>query len=386
MFWKFSLFEMKLLWKNRKIALIGLFLLLFFPLFFMYYSQDLPENLTEQKRAETQASYAIFYHLDLQRHDVPEAAEVFEYHTQIQSLLGMQVWYIGSGEDGEQYIEDGLEINRLRLKVHELNNAGIPDYLVTPKEDILKENALLHFIKENDLPIDSESFITNNYFTDALSMVSGLLFLVVVLIAGSELMVYELKHRSVMRGLPLAFMKKVTSKVMIYGIFIYLFLLLGFSLGSLYLSAKIEGNEFTFPILIYQNADYIAISAIQYLLYFFLGMALVTIFLLLLSILLNMLFKNAFANLLIGLGVFLLPDMAMAAGFNLSFLHPIKFIDIGKVLSGELAVELGNSFIDYWNAMAILGGMSLLLIGVIYVMDKMTYRRAVKDMPLEKTF
>ncbi|MEK4298789.1 hypothetical protein MKY30_05085 [Oceanobacillus sp. FSL W8-0428] len=386
MFWKFSLFEIKLLLRNRKSAFIALFLLLFFPLFFMYYSQEEPETLTEQKRAETQASYAIFYHLDQKRHDMPEVAEVYDYHTQIQSLLGMQVWNIGSGKDGEQYVEDGLEINQLRLKVHELGNEGIPDYLIIPEEEILKENALLEYIKQNDLPIDSESFMTNNYFADAFAMVSGLVFLVIMLISGNELLVYELKHQSVMRGLPLAFMRKVTSKIMVYGIFIYLLLLLGFSIGSLYLSSKMEGNEFSFPILIYQNEEYTAISASQYLLYLFLGMALVIILLLLLSILLNMLFKNAFANILVGLGIYLLPDIAMAAGFNWNFLHPVKFIDMSKVLSGELAVELENSFIDYWNAMAVLGGLSLLLIGVIYAINKINYQRVPKDMPLEKTF
>lgn len=386
MFWKFSLFEIKLLLKNRKSAFIALFLLLFFPLFFMYYSHEEPKDLAEQKREETQTSYAVFYHLDQQRHDVPEVAEVFDYHSQIQSLLGMQVWNIGSGKDGEQYVEEGLEINQLRLKVHELGNEGIPDYLIIPKEEILKENALLEYIKDNNLPVDSESFMTNNYFADAFAMMSGLVFLVIILISGNELLVYELKHQSVMRGLPLAFMWKVTGKVMVYSIFIYLFLILGFSIGSLYLSGKMEGNEFSFPILIYQNEAYTAISASHYLLYLFLGMALVTILLLLLSILLNMLFKNAFANILVGLGIYLLPDIVMAAGFNLSFLHPVKFIDMSKVLSGELAVELGNSFIDYWNAMAVLGGISLLLIGVIYAINKFDYRRIPKDMPLEKTF
>ncbi len=326
----------------------------------------------------------FFYHLDQKRHDMPEVAEVYDYHTQIQSLLGMQVWNIGSGKDGEQYVEDGLEINQLRLKVHELGNEGIPDYLIIPEEEILKENALLEYIKQNDLPIDSESFMTNNYFADAFAMVSGLVFLVIMLISGNELLVYELKHQSVMRGLPLAFMRKVTSKIMVYGIFIYLLLLLGFSIGSLYLSSKMEGNEFSFPILIYQNEEYTAISASQYLLYLFLGMALVIILLLLLSILLNMLFKNAFANILVGLGIYLLPDIAMAAGFNWNFLHPVKFIDMSKVLSGELAVELENSFIDYWNAMAVLGGLSLLLIGVIYAINKINYQRVPKDMPLEK--
>lgn len=384
MFWKFTFFEIKLLLINRKSWFIAGFLLLFFILFFTYYSQEVPETLVQKKRIETQVSYAAFDYLDQQRHDLPEVAEVYEYHTKIQSLLGMQVWHIGRGRDSEQYIKDGLEINQLRLKVHELDNAGMPDHLITPKEEILKEDALLRYIRDNHLPLESDSFATNHYFTNVLSMMSGLLFLVIVLISGNEMLVYELRHRSVMRGFPLAFMKKIASKVMIQGVHIYAFLLLGFVIGSIYLSRTTEAGEFSFPILIYMNENYIAISTSQYLLYLFSGLALVTILLLVLSILLNMLFKNAFANVLIGLAIFLLPDMAMAAGLKATFLQPIKYIDMSNVLSGELALALGNTSIDYWHAMGTLGIITILLIGSIYAINKYYYRRVPKDSPLEK--
>lgn len=386
MFWKFTLFEMKLLLKNRKSWFIAAFLLLFFILFFLYYSQETPLSLADKKRIETQTSYAMFDYLDQQRHDVPEVAEVYDYHTQIQSLLGMQVWHIAGGKDSEQYIKDGLEINKLRLQVHELGNAGIPDHLITPKEEILKEDALLHFIQDNNLPIESDSFATNHYFTSALGMMTGLLFLIIVLVSGNEMLIYEQRHQSVMRGFPLAFMHKVTSKVFIYSTHIYTFLLLGFFISSIFLSKKIEASEFSFPILIYQNENYLAVSTSQYLLYMFSGLALITILLILLSILLNMLFKNAFANILIGLGIFLLPDIAAAAGFKATFLHPIKFIDMSKVLSGELATTLGNGSIDYWNTMATLGIITILLITFIYAVNKYTYYRVPKDSPLEKAF
>ena len=386
MFWKFTLFELKLLLKNRKSWFIAVFLLLFFILFFLYYSQDTPQSLADRKKMETGISYAVFDYLDQQRHDLPEVAEVYDYHTQIQSLLGMQVWHISGGNDSEQYVEDGLKLNQLRLKVHELGNEGIPDHLIVPTEEILKENALLHFIKDNNLPIESDSFATNHYFTNALAMMSGLLFLVIVLINGNEMLIYEQRHQSVMRGFPLAFIQKIVSKIMIHSIQIFIFLLLGFFIGSIYLASTMEAGEFSFPILIYRNEGYLAISASQYLLYMFLGLALVTILLLLLSILLNMLFKNAFANILIGLGIFLLPDIAVAAGFKATFIHPIKFIDIHKVLSGELAIELGNSSIDYWNAMAILGISTILLIAIIYVLNKYAYQRVPKNSPLEKAF
>jgi hypothetical protein len=386
MFWKYTLFETKLLLKNRKSWFIAVFLLIFFILFFMYYSQDTPIPLKVKKDMETHTSYAVFEYLDQQRHDLPEVAEVYDYHTQIQSLLGMQLWYIGKGDDSNQYIDNGLEINQLRLKVHELGNKGIPDHLIVSKEEILKEDALLHYIKDNELPIESNSFATNHYFTNVLSMLSGMLFLIIVLISGNEMLVYELNHQSVLRGFPISFMNKVIGKITIQFVHIYTFLLLGFAIGGIYVAKKFDAGEFSFPILVYKNENFIAMSTGQYLLQLFLGLALATILLLSLSILLNMLFKNAFANILVGLGIYVLPDIAMAAGIKTTFLHPIKYIDINKVLSGDLAVELGNSSIDYWNAMATLGIITLVLFGVIYTMNKLTYQRVPKSVPLEKAF
>ena len=88
-------------------------------------------------------------------------------------------------------------------------------------EDILKEDAILKYILDNDLPLESASFNTNHYVTNALSMFSGLLFLALVLISGNELLLYERRHTSVMQGFPLSFIQKVTSKVLLYSIFIF---------------------------------------------------------------------------------------------------------------------------------------------------------------------
>src|SRR5699024_7522487 len=213
-----------------------------------------------------------------------------------------------------------------------------------------------------------------------------LLFLVLLLISGNELLLYERRHMSVMQGFPIAFMSKVASKVIVYSIFIFTFLLIGFGIGNIYLSSALGAGEFSFPILIYQDENYLAVSTVQYLIYIFLGFALVTVLLLSLSILLNMIFKNAFANILVGLGIFLLPDLALAAGLNTPLLHPIKFIDIQKVLSGDLAIELSNGTIDYLFVMWILALLTILLLSVIYAINKFTYQRAPKNAPLKKAF
>lgn len=386
MFWKFSLFELKLLIKNRKNWFIAGFLLLFFLLFFIYYIQEEPLSLADQKRQEAGVTYAAFEYLNLLYLDVPEVAAVREHQVEIQNSVNMQVWHIGDGKNSEQYIEEGLKLNEHRLAMHDLGNAGIPEHLITPKEDILKEDAILNYIRDNNLPIESASFNTNHYVTSVLTMFSGLLFLALVLISGNELLLYERRHMSVMQGFPLAFIQKVASKVILYSIFIFAFTLIGFLIGSTYLARVHDTGNFNFPVLIYKNEDFIAVSTFEYLVHIFIGFGLSIIVLLLLSILLNMLFKNAFANILIGLGIFLLPDIAIAAGLNTVLLHPIKFIDINKLLSGDLAIALNNGAIDFWFAMTILAGIAILLLGIIYAVNKYLAERVPKKVPLEKAF
>jgi hypothetical protein len=374
MFSTFTRLEGKLLLKSRKGGFIAAFFLLFFLLFFMYYSQEEPLTLQDEKRMETEMSYAIFYYLDIYRHDIPEVAEVYSRHTEIQSLLGMQVWHIGDGNDPEQYIEDGLEINRLRLEIHDLDHAGIPEHLVIPREEILKEDALLHYIRDNQLPIEPNSFATNHYVTSALAMMSGLLFLVLVLISANEIMLYENRHESLFRGMPLSFMKKVTSKVFVQAAFLFGLLFAGLGIGSLYLSYSTGEGGFSFPVLIYENGGYTAISTYQYLVFVFAGFALVIIVLLLLSVLLNMLFRHAFANILIGLGIFLLTDMVRAAGFQTSFLNSIKLIDIQAVLSGELAVTLDEPAIEFSSSFITLAVIAMILTFLIWAINKWTHQ------------
>ncbi|WP_330949275.1 hypothetical protein [Virgibacillus sp. MG-45] len=386
MFWKYTQFETKLLWHNRKNLFIALFLLLFYFIFFIYYNQGEQLTLKQQKYEEQGIMNATFEYVDYLRDEVPKVEEVYQLLTEQSSLINYQVFYLGVGDDQAQYIENGLELNQLRLKVHELGNEGIPNHLIKPKDEILKENAILHYIKKHQLPIEDDSFATNDFFVKAQQAMSGLLLLVVALIAGSELLIYEQRHQSVVKGFPLPFMKKVNQKVAVHFVHVYSLLIVGFFIGTIYAASTLQASNFSFPVLIYVNESYIAVSTLQYLLYVFLGFAIVLTLLLYVSVLLNMLFRNAFANLLVGLGIFFLPDLLTATGISPKILAPIKYMDIAKVLSGELAIQFGNSTIDYWHAITWLGGLLILVVSIIYGMNRWTYHRQPKDMPLEKAF
>ncbi|MDQ0155734.1 hypothetical protein [Robertmurraya andreesenii] len=381
MFWNYTRFETKLLLHNRKSWFIAVFLLLFFLVFFIYDSRAQPQTLIEQKRVEKEEMNIIFENVEYMGEELPVMAKIHENLLKQSSLINFQVYYLGIGDDSEQYIENGLELNQLRLQVHELGNKGIPKHLIKSKEEILKEDALLHYMKEHQMTIEESSFLTNHFFTNALNRMSGLLLLIIILICGSELLLYEKVHETITKGFPLSFFKKVGGKITVYFCYIYVLLIMGFLIGMGYIVTKLQAKDFSFPILIYKNHEYIAVSIWQYLIYIFVGMALVTVLILIFSILLNMLFQNAFANLLVGIGIYFLPDLVHSP-----LLSPIKYIDIASCLSGDLAVQLGSPSLDWGNAMVWLAGITFLLIGCIYAINQYMYIRKPKDKPLLKPF
>src|SRR5699024_10346120 len=158
MFWKYTLFESKLALKNRKNWVIALFFLTIFTLLFMYTSrEDDPESLYDEKVEEAKEMRATYHYMDELRFDDEDVAEVYDLITEEASLINFQKFYLGQGDDPEGYIENGLELHKLRLQVHELGNAGMPGHLIVPVDEILREDALLKYIQENDLPLESVS-------------------------------------------------------------------------------------------------------------------------------------------------------------------------------------------------------------------------------------
>lgn len=374
MFWKYTLFESKLALNNRKNWVIALFFLMVFTLLFMYTaSENAPKSLYEQKVEEAKDMEAFFHYMDTVRFDNEEAAGVYELVTKQASLINMQRWYIGSGDDSDQFIEDGLELNELRLQVHELGDIGVPAHYLKSKAEILRETAVLEFIKKYELPLESESFLTSYFIEEAFKSVSGLVFFIVVLIAGSEMLTFEQRHTSILNGFPIPFMHKITSKIIIHFILISVCLLAGFLIGLTYLDSKLEALDFQFPILIYMNGDYIAVTVAQYIIYMLLAFLMSTMIVLLGAILCNMIFKHAFATILAGAAVFLIPHLMMLAGWKIPVLSKISYLDFANILEGETAIVLQSPSLDFINGYIWMSLVLVMLVGIIYILHKSSY-------------
>ena len=155
MFWKYFLFETKLLLHNRKNLFLGFSLVLFFPLFFIYNSQIESETLKDHKKYEASMIKSILKQFPETQKDTLEGEEILQNILKQSSLVNFQIFYLRSDETREQYIENGLLLNQLRLRMYELDNKGVSDHLVIPKEEILREDVLLRYVQEHQLPLQS---------------------------------------------------------------------------------------------------------------------------------------------------------------------------------------------------------------------------------------
>ncbi len=379
MLWKYFLFESKILVKNRKNWFLGIVIMLFFPLFVLYANQTPAENLRDLKGAEANSNSILFksYGDDLQ-HGTEDERAMYDILTRQSTLVNFQRFYIMEGEVTEDYVANGLELNELRLEAHELGYPSVPQHFIISKDEILKEDALLRFIQKEKLELDSNKFLAEPHFVSALAILSGLPFVFFVLVSGSEIIVYEQRHQTVMSGFPISFMKKINIKVFIHFIQTMVFLILGLLLGHYFLSKELGTSYLRDPIVIYRNGGYDAVVIFDYLLYCLVAMAIISLVVFYLSILLNVLFKNAFANVLVGLSVFLLPNLLLVWGAKFSFFYPITYVDFSSVLSGDLAKKLGNNQIDLWYACLWLVVVCVLLIIVLFAKNKLGYRQAKK--------
>lgn len=128
-------------------------------------------------------------------------------------------------------------------------------------------------------------------------------------------------------------------------------------------------------MLLFQNEEFVAVSTGTYLAYMLIALALITLLLLYGTVLLNLLTKNMYATILILLIVFFLPDLLVTVGIKMTWLHSIKYIDIGAILSGQLAAEFGNSKLDYKHGFVWLIALNLIVLVVLYGKNKLSYIR-----------
>src|SRR5690625_4148998 len=96
MFWKYTIFELKILLLNRKQLFLGILLILFFPIYFQIYLNSEPPTLLSQKYAEKEKQSIIVNTLPLDLRGTEEGQELFSNYTEQLSIIGMQIFYLNN--------------------------------------------------------------------------------------------------------------------------------------------------------------------------------------------------------------------------------------------------------------------------------------------------
>src|SRR5690625_54013 len=377
MFWKYTIFELKILLQNRKQLFLGLLLVFFFPVYFQIYFNSEPPTLLSQKHEEKEIQSIAVNVLPLDIRETEENEEIFYNLTEQLSLVNMQIFYLGNdyGQEVTEYIEDGLRLNELRMEMHEKDNPFLSSNLTIPIEEIEKENEFLTYLKKNDLLEEDNPFVTSKFLIAITEMLSGVFLFIIILLICSDMLVYENEHQTVMRSLPVSFRTKATSKITLNYIFIILCLTLGVVLG-IFRSSSVESiGNFNYPTLIFSPDGFIAVPIMEYVLYASLAVIVAVLMTVCLTLLLNTFVPNMYGVVLVGIALFFLPDLLYLIGIKAKILYPIKYIDISGVLSGGLAEQFNDTGITYWNSIFAMLGFTVVLIVFIFVYNWLRFRK-----------
>lgn len=378
MFFKYTSFEFKVFIRNRKQWILGLFLVLIFPVFFQYYLGTEPTTLESLKYDEKYKQSIVVNTLPHDLRDTEEGTNIFENHTTQLSSINMQIFYLihQYGRKVSEYVEDGIHLNELRLEMHEKGNPYVDGSLIPPIEEIEKENEFLYYLRNHNLETEINPFVASQFLVAAVQTVSGLILYVIILLICSDMLVYENEHHSVLRGLPLVFFTKASSKVLLHYLFIIICLLFGALLGLLYSYSKEGLGNFSYPILVYTSNGFKAISIMKYLSYVGLGFLISVFMIVCVTLLLNIIFQHMYTAALSGIALFFLPDLFLLTGIKAKFLYPFKYLDITSVLSGVFAERFGASYVDYWHSITWMIVFTLLIIGLIIGQNWISFRRS----------
>ena len=330
------------------------------------------ENLLLEKQIESGIAERSIDFFPEELTNQAEGEEVYQNLLAELSAVNMQRWHLRENEL-EEYVEQGRLVNELRFRNYELDNVGIFETLIVPLEDIEKEEAFLSYIEEHQLPLMEEGLGSSRYLVEVLTALSGLIFFTFVVVLASSIIVYEKSHQTVLAGFPISAIQKVHSKLFVYFISLLALLLLGVGV-AFFVSYLLAGiGNFIYPKIIYLNGSYEAISTSTYLIYLLAGLIVVAGVVLLLTILLNKLVPNAYATVFIAIGLYFTSDLFMILGWTHPALQLFTLFNIPGVLSGDVATEVGNSYIDFPFTIIILIIFMAVQWLFIYLIQKRTY-------------
>lgn len=315
---------------NRRnlVALIAVVMIVFG---FMFYikAQAVGNQLIEKKGDyySTQAILSKFQVKDAS--ETGDGSDIFKNLTKQKSKIALQIATLTMDRQS-MYYEASLQLAELRQEAFQLE--GYNDIAKLLPSKLQNSMDYLYFKWMNDAGRDK--------ITDLFQYIPFLLFFFSYVGAGwyifisfqtSSILLDDFEHSSLIQGFPVRFDFYILSKCMISLFTIITSFLLIFICASPFWVLNGLGNPLD-PVGIYVG-DAVLISSIQYIAMSLGYMFVISIFVMLLSIILNVLLKNMYLTLFVHFILFFLP-MIFPSLISVFPYNPFNFMNFNDILRG----------------------------------------------------
>ncbi|MFJ7979948.1 ABC transporter [Lysinibacillus xylanilyticus] len=341
---------------NRKnlVALVAVAIIVFG--FMFYINAQAVGNQIVEKKGDYYSSQAILSKFQVKdASETGDGSDLFKNLTKQKSKIALQIATLTLDRQSK-YFEASLQLAELRKEAFELEGyENVAELLPSKLQNSMNYLYFKWMIDEG-----------KDTISDLFQYIPFLLFFFTYIGAGwyifisfhtSSILLDDFEHSSIIKGFPVRFDYYILSKCMIAFLSIVTSILLIFVCAIPLWIINGLGNPLE-PIGIYLgNAT--LISAIQYIAMSVGYMILISIFVMLLSIILNVLLKNMYLTLFVHFILFFLP-MIFPSLISLIPYNPFNFMNFNDILRG-LPVDLAKPVDITMNSGLIILSISIIL-------------------------
>lgn len=315
---------------NRKnfFALLIVALTIFGCMFYVQ-SQSVGNSVVEKTGDYYAAQVALSKFQVLDASANGDGSDLYKNLTQQKSAVALQIAALKVVQD-ELYFETSLRLADLREVAFDLEDYDKVAYLMSSRIENKMNQLYYSFLLDND-----QSFSPNvlQYFPFLLFFFSivGAGWYVFVSFHTSSIMLDDFEHSSIIKGYPISFVQYIFTKCLTSLLYIVLFIGLIFicTLPLLFMNGAGDAG---YPVVLY-NGEPAIYEAGQYIAICVVSMVAISIFVMLLSIILNVLLKNMYLTLFVHIILFFLPTIFPSLISLLPF-NPLHFMNFNQLLNG----------------------------------------------------
>lgn len=377
----YTLFEAKLLFKNRKnallIILVGIFLV--GVVFFVHFQGV--GNIEKQVYHDLQNNTIAIERFNGLEIADPKVQPSYENVLKQQRTIARQDVNLRF-EDNTQFLQASIDLANLRIQGHELGYQGVPSSFFVNKIQAEKDLLYYTYLIEKNIPIVTEGLNGTTYLSVALKYLGFFAFFILLLLS-SDILTADLSHNSIVKSFPLAYKQRIWSKLILHVCFNFLMICLLLFTVTILVSAFFGVGTFAYPFIFYINNSYTVISILQQTLLSIVYILVLSVHVVLLCLVLNRLFKNMYLSIFAAGILYILPYL-FSSFFKWLYWLPMNYYSYSLILDGTFAETFQQPRFDYSSAIWNLTAWSIFSLVLLFHEMKYRKQKAHKNEQIEK--